>query len=252
MILLVLQGEATIKHETVQMAMHAPPGPAILEWDNQTGTDPAPRKLEALPEWASKPKATPLGDKLIAIRQKIRQELMKKPLGEVLDELVNSDDPLQRRFAVLAMGALDDLPRLAAALRQAKHADVWDNAVLALRHWIGRGPGQDLKLYHAMVDGKKVTPVEAETILSLLHSFGENDLARPETYELLIGYLGHKHLGVRGLAHWHLTRLYPAGKDFGYDPLAAQAVRDQAVLKWKALLKNGDLPPRRVAPKTEK
>jgi len=133
---------------------------------------------------------------------------------------------------------------LGAALRDSRHADFWDNAVLALRHWIGRGPGQDQKLYKRLVDGKKVTPVEAETILSLLHSFSEDDLARRETYELLIGYLDHTQLGIRGLASWHLERLYPEGKGFSYDPVQSKEQRQKAIQKWKAVLKNGDLPPK--------
>jgi hypothetical protein len=244
LILLVLNGEVTVKQGNTQFAMHAPPGPAILEWDNGGGIDPGPRKLESLPDWAGRPKPSAEGEKLIAVRKKLRDALAAKPVGEVLDEFVNSDDALERRFGVLAMGATDDLARLGNALRNAKHSDVWDSAVQALRHWIGRGPGQDQKLYHGLVDVKKVSPVEAETIVSLLHSFGENDLARPETYELLIGYLKCPRLGVRGLALWHLSRLYPPGKDFGFDPLAPQDARDKAVKKWQDLLKKGELPPK--------
>ena len=244
MILLVLAGDVTVKHDKGQFAMSAPPGPAILEWDNQTGLDPSPQKLETLPEWAGKPKPTPQTEKLAAFRKKLREAISSKPVGEVLDEFVNSDDPLERRIAVLAMGALDDLPRLAAALRNNKHPDVWDNAVLALRHWIGRGPGQDMKLYNLLIESKKMTPVQAEIILSLLHSFGEEELARPDTYQLLIAYLDHDILGIRGLAHWHLTRIYPDGKAFGYDPLAPKEERDLAVKKWKAVLNKGDLPPK--------
>jgi hypothetical protein len=249
LILLVLAGEVAVKHDKGQFAMSAPPGPAIVEWDNQTGLDASPQKLEMLPEWAGKPKPSPQTEKLNAFRKKLREAIASKPIGEVLDDFVNSEDPLERRIAVLAMGALDDLPRLAAALRNNKHADVWDNAVLALRHWIGRGPGQDMKLYNLLIESKKMTPVQAEIILSLLHSYGEEELARSDTYQLLIAYLDHDILGIRGLAHWHLTRMYPEGKEFGYDPLLPKEKRDLAVKKWKNVLKKGDLPPK---PKNDK
>ena len=108
--------------------------------------------------------------------------------------------------------------------------------MLALRHWLGRGPGQDLKLYNVLVKEAKVPEAEAETIVQLLHSFSAADLAEPETYETLVDYLGHDRLAIRALAYWHLSRLLPAGRQFGYDPLAPEAARDKAVAKWQTLI----------------
>lgn len=94
--------------------------------------------------------------------------------------------------------------------------------MLAFRHWIGRAPGQDLKLYRGLIEKKKFTPLEAETVLSLLHSFGDEELVRIETYELLVGCLGNEQLPIRGLAGWHLKRLIDEKKfqAFGFDPVA--------------------------------
>ena len=146
------------------------------------------------------------------------------------------------------MGALDDLEGLGKALMEAKHPDVWQNGVLAVRHWLGREPGQDMKLYHLLVEQKKVPPGQAEIILQLLHSFRDTDLAMPETYELLIDYLGHERLAIRGLAHWHLYRLVPAGRDIAYNPLDPKEERDLAQQAWRKLIPAGKLPPR---PKVE-
>src|SRR5262249_50189958 len=145
------------------------------------------------------------------------------------DQLVGSDDPAERRLAVFIMGALDDLPRLGKTLRETRHPDVWDNGVLALRHWIGRGPGQDQLLSGGRIENARYKPAQAEAILQLLHSFGEADLARPETYEALLDYLESDTLPLRGLAYWHLSRLVPAGKKFGYSPVESKDKREAAV-----------------------
>jgi hypothetical protein len=140
------------------------------------------------------------------------------------------------------MGALDQLPHLGKALRETKHLDVWENGVVALRHWIGRGPGQDQILYKGLMEKANYTPHNAEAVLQLLHSFGDPDLARPETYQALIDFLDHDLLAIRGLAYWHLYRLVPAGRELGYNPLAAKPQRDEAAKKWQQLVPPGTVP----------
>jgi len=87
--------------------------------------------------------------------------------------------------------------------------------------------------------------------MQLLHSFGENDLARPELYEMLVRYMGHDALGIRGLAHWHLSRLVPEGRKINFDPLAPKEQREKARAEWKALVEKeiaaGQLPRRTKA-----
>ena len=148
-----------------------------------------------------------------------------KSLDAAADKFLASDDPLERKLAVVALAASDQLRQLGKALRESHQADVWEDAVLAMRHWIGRGPGQDQKLYQAMIDAKTFTPAEANAALQLLHDFGDDDLANPATYAYLISRLGNDQLFVRGLAYWHLSRLVPEGKKFGYDPRPQGAAR---------------------------
>src|SRR5262249_5841001 len=187
-----------------------------IEWDNFTGMDEAPRRLEDLPKWSRGGKqTTERGQKTREALQRFASALKKKSLGEVLDEFIESDSEADRRLAVTAMAATDNLERLAKALREAKHQDVWENGILALRHWIGRGPGQDQILYQGLIQKRKLSPVHAETVLQLLHSFGETELAQPETYQTLIDYLDHDLLPIRGLAYWHLQRLVPDGQNLG-------------------------------------
>jgi hypothetical protein len=242
-VVLALKGEVDIKGKLKHFALKAPPGPALLMGDSLQQVDPTPQYMDKLPDWAGE-KGRAEREKRRAMAARFRRLVVERSLGEALDEFLKSDDEHERRVAVYLMGALDDLERLAAALMHAKHPDVWDAGVLALRHWIGRGPGQDQKLYRALVEKKKFPPAQAETVLTLLHSFGGDDLARPETYEMLIDYLGSDRLAIRGLAGWHLYRLVPAGRKFGYNPLAPQEERARAIREWKKLVPSGKLPPK--------
>lgn len=242
LIFMVLKGEITLKLARITLAMKAPPGPAMFEWDSVHGGDPAPHRLDKLPVWA----ALDDGSKEAAARKVLLAEFVelakKKSLGEAVDAFLASDDPIKRRLAVKAMGALDDLERLGMALSTTKHPDVWENGVLTFRHWIGRGPGQDQRLYEGLIKMKGFTPVDADAVVQLLHSFSDAELARPELYETLIDYLSHDKLAIRGLANWHLVRLVPEGKKIGYSPMASKEDRAKAIAAWEKLVPRGKLP----------
>jgi hypothetical protein len=248
LVFLVVRGRVILKHSGCEVTMKAPPGPAILEWDNVSGQDEAPHRLEKLPAWAQvETDDSPVARAKKAALERFHEAILSKSLDAALDQFLNSENPSDRRLAVLALGALDELPRLGKALREAKHPDVWENGVLALRHWIGRQPGQDQLLYQRLLKSGNYTPVQAETVVQLLHSYGDDELARPETYQTLIDYLDHDVIGIRGLAYWHLSRLAPAGKEFGYNPLASKEEREAAVQKWRKLIPRGKVPPRQKA-----
>jgi uncharacterized protein (TIGR03000 family) len=246
MTFLVLKGQVDLKHSGTQMAMSAPPGLAVIEWDSVTGMDDSPQQLKELPAWVQPPKdeaGKAFAQKVEEVVGSFADEAVKsKSLDGAIDKFLASDDPLERKLAVVALAASDELPRLGKALRESHQADVWEDAVLALRHWIGRGPGQDQKLYQGMMNAKTFTPAEADSVLQLLHDFGDDDLANPATYAYLINRLGNDQLFVRGLAYWHLSRLVPDGKKFGYDPRAPKEQRDAAIMKWKELIPAGKLP----------
>jgi hypothetical protein len=247
LIFLVLKGEVKQGFRGVEHELRAPPGPAMITWDNVDGHDSSPHRLEKLPPWAEPTKGedSPLVQAKKAALERFRTALLSKPVETVLEEFVQSNNPGDRRLAVIAMAAFDDLANLGKALREGKQPDVWDNGVIALRHWIGRGPGQDQLLYKRLVEVAKCSPVEAEDILQLLHSFSPEEVNRPETYEMLIDHLDHNRLAVRGLANWHLVRLVPAGKEFGYNPMGSKEERKAAIDKWRKLIPPGQLPPKR-------
>jgi hypothetical protein len=249
LVFLVLHGEATLRHAGSEFALTAPPGPALVEWDSVTGLDESPRRVEKLPPWATEGDPhSPQAKAQEATIKKLREALASRPIGPTLMEFVNSEDPEDRRAGVYVLAALDDADDLGKVLREIKHADVLENGILAMRNWIGRGPGQDLRLYQRLREHAKASPVQASTILNLLHTPGREHLARPEIYQALAAYLDHKEAFVRGLAYWHLVRLVPAGEKFDYDPLASKEARAAAVAKWQQLVAKG---PPVAAPKGE-
>lgn len=246
--LVVLKGHLTLKHGSHSHALHAPPGPALFQWDSIAGDESGPRRLPKLPAWAVENESSPLVKKKKAVLEQVRQRIVKNSMEKTLADLLQSDDFAFRRPAVVAMGATDNLTGLVDALGNTKHSDVRDNAILVLRHWIGRCPGQDMKLYKALIEQKKYSSAQAEILLQLLHSFGEAEVGDPETYQTLIAYLGHDKLPIRELAFWHLHRLAPAGKEIPYNAAAPKAARDAGIAKWKKLIPEGKLPPAK-APK---
>jgi hypothetical protein len=241
-ILIVLKGQVQVQTQDQTFAMQAPPGPALIEWDSAERGAIRPRYLEKAPDWAADDTSSAEAQKRLQVLQHLQQLASEKSVDETIDTLLHSSDPLERRAAVYAMAAMDDIPRLAHALSHAEHADVWDAGVTALRHWIGRGPGQDQKLYQRLIDQGHFSKVDAETVLQLLHSYGDEDLSRPETYEVLIDYLKSDRLAIRGLAYWHLVRVVPSGASIGYNPLDPKEKRDLAAAKWRELIPAGKLP----------
>ena len=138
------------------------------------------------------------------------------------------------------MIALDEAGKVAELLGESTDADVRRIAVVALRHWIGAHDGRDPKLFDILQHDLRYTPTEADAFLQLLHSPFDADQA--ETYETLIAFLKHRKQSIRELAHWHLVRLAPAGRDIPFDAGADAATRGKAVASWKKLIPGGELP----------
>ncbi len=248
LLLLVRKGTVDVKHGSNQNALSAPPGPALLHWDNSDQAEEAPQRLDKLPAWAETEDAS--SERALRIKkvvEEFRREVVKSSLKEALDKFANSEDPNQRVIGVIFMGAADDLEGLAKVFTETKYPDAWDWAVVVIRHWIGRAPGQDQIIYQLLLDKRNIPLAQAQGIMQLLHSFDDTALAQPELYKMLVKFLDHDRLGIRGLAHWHLSRLVPAGKKFGFNPLDPKEKRDKAREQWKKLIDDmiakGQLPP---------
>jgi hypothetical protein len=245
---LVISGKARLKRlgGTKIFYLTAPPGPALVQGSNQdSDSEPSPIYVKELPSWAHpETPATERGKKMAGYVDQLRKLVREKSLSEAIETFLASEDPDRRALAVAAMGATDDQKHLRQVLRDPKHPDVGEQGIRILRHWLGRCPGQDLKLYEGLVKEGKRSPSQAAIILQLLHSFSEEDLALPETYETLINFLDSEDYGIRGLAYWHLSRLVPQGRKIGYDPRAPKEERQRALKEWLKLVPPGQLPPR--------
>lgn len=248
LIYIALKGTSEVSDHGVTHFMSAPPGPAMLSWNSADGSHPVKTKLEKLPEWTLPPDiSNPVVRNRLSAILKFRDQFQSgKPLSEVLLALAASDSEADRFIAVNLTLATDQLDLFFKVLFSTKYNDVIDNGIIGLRHWIGRKPGQDLKLYEFMISSRHYSKKQAEIFIDLLHSFGDDELKEPETYEALIDYLASDKAGIRGLANWHLHRLVPKGRDIKFDPLASEAERKEAIAKWKKLVPKGTVPPRSI------
>lgn len=243
-----LKGTSEVTDEGVTHHMSAPPGPAMLVWNSQAGLLPVKSKLEKLPDWALPPDLTkPEIAAKIKSAMKFRDEFFHgKTLDQVLISMVESREVTDRFIGVNVILATDQLGLLFKAIAETKNQDVIDNAIIGLRHWVGRMPGQDKKLHEFMMSSRQYTSKQAEIFVDLLHSFSEDELKHPETFEALIDYMESERTGIRGLAHWHLYRLVPKGREFKYDPTDSVEKRKAAIDQWKKLIPKGKLPPRSI------
>ena len=247
-VLIVKEGKVTLKTADKEFKMAQPPDEAYFHWDSVPPFEDAPKKLKELPKWVTPAGRLPAftGDILSLVNavKAVAGRSKEKPTSveDALATLLASDSEAARRIAIYGLGALDDLPRLIDTLSTNKAPEVRDVTVIALRHWIGRGPGQDQKLYEALVK-KGYSEKNATRVMQLLHSFGNVAKASPATYETLIEFLTHENAAVRQLAHWHLVRLAPTAK-IAYDPLGSSEELKAAQAKWKELIPAGKLPPK--------
>lgn len=238
---LVAKGKVFVDQGTKGFTLQAPPGPAMLSWNNLTDKTDIHR-LEKLPDELNKePDAQE--KKFVADLCDCAHCLHEKALTKTLRKLVREKNSLKQRFAVTAFGALDDLPNLLEALTLAEQPDARDQAILVLRAWMGRGPEQVEQIFETLMRKKNLEPVQARNALHLLFGFDAHEQADPETYHVLITLLQHKALPVRELARWHLYRLAPAGRDIPYDAAASPEARARAQAQWQKLIPNGKLPP---------
>jgi hypothetical protein len=247
LLIIVQKGEVDVRHNGRLSALEAPPGPAVIQWDSVHGLDASPTRLDKLPDWILPTTDPALKAKEARLQETIDafcKEVANRPVEAVFEDFLASDNKTHRNFVVILFGATDNLNHLAVALNSAKHLDIWDAAVKALRHWIGRGPGQDQVLYKRLIELRGYKPAEAATVLHFLHTPDDEEMSRPETYEMLIDQLASDRLAIRGLAFWHLYRLVPAGRKIPYDPLASPEARAQARAEWKKLIPDGQMPPK--------
>lgn len=237
-----IEGEPIVENDHKAIRLQAPPGTSLLYWDDLTGAVET-KFFDQLPEMV-KPLTAEEKKRFAAVNAHARTLAANAgAIGMALDDLAaKSPDLLGRKTATLAMGALDDLPRLVGVLSNSKDAEQRDFSVLALRHWLGRESGHSIQLFELLTKKSGYTPVQAKNLLYLLNGIEEGKLRQPSTYDALIRGLNHSKLPVRELARWHLVRLVPDGKAIAYDAAATEPERLRAIEAWRKLVPEGELP----------
>lgn len=249
LVFVALEGRVYLSTEKQGQELREPPGPAMLMWDSATKI-PELKTLEKAPLKSKDPK-----DKENQLFQEIchcAEKLVGKDVHQALAGLVKSTQQKEREMAVVGFGAIDDLPALLDALADKDHADVRDLSILVLRHWLGRSSTQIPKLLVSLTKDNRFTKIQARTILHLLLGFTEHERTDPATFQFLISLLEHNHIAIRELGRWHLARLAPAGNNIPFDAGASPAERQRGVAAWRALIPEGQLPPRPPSPSTTK
>ena len=236
-----LEGEVVINTKKHATRLLAPPGNALYLWDNLTRT-PDVHRFDTLPD-----SVKPFNEderKQFDTISGFAKKWASTPGGIVkaIWQAATSQDETERKAAIVGLGALDEMPRLMQVLSDKDHADARDMAVLAIRHWLGRAPGQSILLHQHLTKNEGYTPTQAKNLLYLFNGIEESKLRQPETYDILIQTLNHAKMPARELARWHLVRLVPNGKSVKYDAAAAEAIRLQAIAEWRRLVPEGKLP----------
>src|SRR5262249_19505736 len=162
----------------------APPGPAMFIWDNKGAGARGPIPLEAVyPVWG---KDVDLMDKIatehrLALEEISRQMVGTRPVDVVLEEGVQAErKESHRKLCIMALGALDAVPRLLDILADETPQHLQDRnvAIFALRRWVARSAAHGRQLYDpkertGLLIEKKYRPAEAATIRELLYPLGE-------------------------------------------------------------------------------
>jgi hypothetical protein len=185
--------------------------------------------------------------------RKVLEDLQKRletkgSIESVFEGPLRDADHFARLLAVFDLVAVDSLaPLLDVWADQKQPAGIRLSATAALKHWMGRNAGQDLRLYQALE--KKHSPETAETLMTLLHGFSAKQAQEPATYQTLISWLKHELLPVREMAFAELFALVPEGRKIPFDPAGDAAQRERAFQEWKKLIPDGQLPPKNLREK---
>jgi hypothetical protein len=236
---LVLEGRAFLTAGDEGFALQAPPGLALGHWDNLE-RKLALSRLDKIPEFIRP--MTPAEKDVFDKAGAAAATLSARDKSASLRALLGKDDLVARKTGVVCAGALDEIPILLECLEDAKEHEVRTQAIVVLRHYLGRGPKEVGDVYRTLIDSK-LTKVQASLFLELAFGFTPEQREEPATFDVLIRLLEHPRLAVRELAHWHLTRLAPLERPIAYDPTGPAADRTKAARQWREVIPAGELPP---------
>jgi hypothetical protein len=266
--LFVLKGRASVNVSRFVEHENLTPGavPVVLFWDNKNkgvqgptpARDPESQAMLAVfskPQLADVPQDVKkrIEDTYVALDEVSKKLSGTTPVETALVQILQPGGATRQLNGVLAvrcLGALDAVPDLINTLNDEQMSPLLRiEAIYTLRHWVGRNDGQDAKLYDPdkqsgyLTAGKKFRPTEASIVMELLHPFGQQQLADPDTWAYLIDKLKNDRLAIRELAYFHLARLVPDGRKIPYNPGDAPDGLQRGYEQWKKLIPDGKLPP---------
>jgi hypothetical protein len=245
--------------------LQAPPGPALVYWDNVQGLQ-NPARLEQVPTvWGEKAPTPPAADDKqraeqfrgmgVALEDLSRRMVDQKAVDVALAEGLQSDKPEDRVLATYALGALDMIRKLLDVVGDTddQHFRERDAAVFTLRRWISRGPEYGKMLYDPDRKGgpgglltvnHKYTAGDAATILELLHDYRPEQRQNADLFKHLAALCGASgQVVIRELAFWHLVRMAGGVALPAYNPGWPQEQRDKFASEIFKMVEARKLPP---------
>lgn len=238
LILLVAKGKAALATSTAKAPIAAP---ALYHFDSRRGAV-GPLPLKGAPNWINPSEQQPLRiQRSQAAVETLRRAIADQGALAAIRKGQASKEIDARIMATYAGVALGDPQCGIVALEDAKAKDVRTAGTAALRHYIGRGSTQDVKVYETLV-ADKLKPGQAGIVMELLHGMSLEARQRPETYDVLISYLQSDQLPIRQLAAATLVDIVPAGAPIPYDAAASSAQRAAAQAEWRKLIPRGQVP----------
>jgi hypothetical protein len=238
LIFLVVQGQGVLEKNGQKETLQ---GPALYRFDSRRGVE-GPVTLKQAPDWVNPAEQQPLRiQRLQAAVEKLRHAVPDQGVLAAVAKAQQSKEIPLRVVAAYAGVALDMPAGGIAALNDAKAKEVRAAGAAALRHFIGRGNSQDMKLYETLV-ADKFKSGQASIVMELLHGLNPEARQRPETYDVLISYLQSDQLAIRQLAGATLAELVPQGSTIMYDAAGSAADRASAQAAWRKLIPQGQVP----------
>jgi len=232
------------------LAIHAQEGDLSLALDGTKETlagpgtlvaDPGgrfqPRTKRDLPTWVTETeqsqKDQKLGEQFLAQFSKDRPLLADTVLA------TESDSPVTKKLAILAVKALGDLSFLTPILSRENDRSARQSTAAALRAFLSRGPLAAKQLRTSL--GEEFGEQTGQVIEKLLIGYSADEAARKETHQRLVDLLSPRaqSLAVRELALDNLKTI-TGRNDQGYDP---ESPDEKGYNAWKSLLNKNEIKP---------
>jgi hypothetical protein len=259
--LIVLRGTASLRIDADHWSnLHGAPQPSVFVWDNKgSGTRGPGQEPRVPPFWSKAPPPGKEADAMVRALKELSRKMVdvKQPpsvaLQEVLQDFEGVPNSLDNRLlAIYCYCGLDDVRRLIDTLgdENPQHYIERDAAIFTLRRWLSRDAANSNRLYDAKTRTGVLTATpkyrsgEAQTIVQLLHDFGDEAQQSPETYQALAEYLTSHQVAIAELAIWQLRRLgLGAVKLPRFNAAQPQALREKAADEVRKRIDDGKLPP---------